>query len=231
MTSCPPRETAARDGPTQPDQGLDQLILAVAGHAGDAEDLARPDLEADAAARPRCHGRRLTWRSRHDEPGVGRMRSRRGRPSAATSRPTISSARSPSSVAPGSRSPTTRPRRMTVIRSAISRTSYSLWLMKMMLRPSVGQPAEDGEDLLGLLRGQDRRGLVEDEDPGIAIEGLEDLDALLPADGQVADLGLGVDLEAEPPTQVDDPPMRPPCGRGRSRWPSSPRRGGCSRRP
>ena len=40
-----------------------------------------------------------------------------------TSRPTISSARSSSSVSAGSRSPTTRPRRMTVIRSAISRTS------------------------------------------------------------------------------------------------------------
>ena len=32
--------------------------------------------------------------------------------------------------------PTTLPRRMTVIRSAISSTSYSLWLMKMMLWPS-----------------------------------------------------------------------------------------------
>ena len=36
----------------------------------------------------------------------------------------------------GSAWPTTLPRRMTVIVSAISRTSYSLWLMKTMLVPS-----------------------------------------------------------------------------------------------
>ena len=54
-----------------------------------------------------------------------------------TSRPTISSARSSSSVSEGMRLPTTFPRRMTVMRSAISSTSYSLWLMKMMLVPSA----------------------------------------------------------------------------------------------
>ena len=32
----------------QPDDRLDQLVLAVAGDAGDAEDLAGPDLEVDA---------------------------------------------------------------------------------------------------------------------------------------------------------------------------------------
>ena len=33
----------------QPDDRLDQLVLAVAGDAGDAEDLAGADLEVDAA--------------------------------------------------------------------------------------------------------------------------------------------------------------------------------------
>ena len=33
----------------QPDDRLDELVLAVAGDAGDAEDLAGPDLEVDAA--------------------------------------------------------------------------------------------------------------------------------------------------------------------------------------
>ena len=120
----------------------------------------------------------------------------------------MSSARSSSSVSAGSRVPTTLPRRMTVIRSAISRTSYSLWLMKMMLWPSRGEAAQDGEDLGGLLRGQDRGRLVEDEDPGLAVERLEDLDPLLPADRQGLDLGLGVDLEAEALAELDDPAVR-----------------------
>ena len=61
-----------------------------------------------------------------------------------------------------------------------------------------GEPAQDGEDLLGLLGREDRRRLVEDEDPRLAVEGLEDLDPLLPSDRQAADLGVRVDLEAEP---------------------------------
>jgi hypothetical protein len=54
-----------------------------------------------------------------------------------TSRPTIRRAR-PSSVAP-SRGTVSMvlPRRRTVMRSAISRTSFSLWLMKMMDLPSA----------------------------------------------------------------------------------------------
>ena len=96
---------------------------------------------------------------------------------------------------------------MTVIRSAISRTSYSLWLMKMMLWPSLGEAAEDREDLLRLLRREDGRRLVEDEDPRLAVERLEDLDPLLPADRERADLDLGVDLEAEPLAELDDPAM------------------------
>ena len=50
----------------------------------------------------------------------------------------------------------------------------------------VGEPAQDGEDLLGLLRRQDRGRLVEDEDARLAIERLEDLDALLPADREAS---------------------------------------------
>ncbi len=46
----------------------------------------------------------------------------------------------------------------------------------------VGQPTQDREDLLGLLGRQHGRRLVEDEDPGVAVERLQDLDPLLPAD-------------------------------------------------
>ena len=71
-----------------------------------------------------------------------------------------------------------------------------------------GETAQDLEDLLGLLRRQDRGRLVEDQDPRIAIERLEDLDPLLPAHGQGADLGVGIDLEAEALAELTDPAAR-----------------------
>ena len=123
-----------------------------------------------------------------------------------TSRPTISSARSSSSVSAGMRSPTTLPRRMTVIRSAISSTSYSLWLMKMMLCPSRASRRRTAKISFVSCGRQDGRRLVEDEDPRLAVERLEDLDALLPADRQSTDLLVRVDLEAEPLAQLADPP-------------------------
>ena len=46
------------------------------------------------------------------------------------------------------------------------------------------QLAKDREDLLRLLRCQYRGRLVEDEDARVAVQGLQDLDPLLPADGE-----------------------------------------------
>ena len=93
-----------------------------------------------------------------------------------------------------------------------------------------GEAPEDLEDLLGLLRRQDGGRLVEDEDPRLPVERLEDLDPLLPADRQRADLDVRVDLEPEPLAELDDPAMGLASGRGRSGSPSSLRRGGCCRR-
>ena len=56
--------------------------------------------------------------------------------------------------------------------------------MKMIAVALGREPAQDREDLLGLLGRQDGGRLVEDEDPGLAVERLEDLDPLLPADRQ-----------------------------------------------
>ena len=64
------------------------------------------------------------------------------------------------------------------------------------------ETAQDLEDLLGLLGRQDGGRLVEDEDLGVAVERLEDLDPLLPADRQRADLDVRVDLEAEPAAEL-----------------------------
>ena len=65
---------------------------------------------------------------------------------------------------------------------------------------------QDAEQLLGLLRGEHGRGLVEDERPGAVVERLQDLDALLLADREVLDARVRVDLEAEALGQGADLP-------------------------
>ena len=62
----------------------------------------------------------------------------------------------------------------------------------------------DLHELFDLLRGQDRRRLVEDEDLVVAVEHFEDLGALLHADGDILDDGVGVDVQAVFFRQVDD---------------------------
>ena len=57
------------------------------------------------------------------------------------------------------------------------------------------QRAQHLEQLAGLLGGQHRGRLVEHEDAGVAVERLQDLDALLRAHGDVLDHRVGVDRE------------------------------------
>ena len=83
------------------------------------------------------------------------------------------------------------------MRSATSRTSRSLWVMKTIEVPGRLELAHDRHELVGLLRGEHRGRLVEDEHLRVAGERLDDLDALLHADGQVLDERVGVDVEAE----------------------------------
>ncbi len=95
--------------------------------------------------------------------------------------------------------PTGRPR-STVTRSETFATSCNLCEMKMTVRPSSAIARIVAEERLGLLRRQHRGRLVEDEEPGIAVERLDDLDALLLADRELPD----------------------PCATGRSRARSAP---------
>ena len=103
VTSLPSSATVPAGRLAQADDRLDELVLAVAGHAGDAEDLAGPDLEVDARGRPRCRGRRGTRRpptSRTDLAGMGlaaidRRARPRGRPSARRGPPRSVSAGQP----------------------------------------------------------------------------------------------------------------------------------------
>src|SRR5256886_12451018 len=114
-------------------QHFDQLALAVTFHAGDTEDFTLVQLERNA---PQCGMPRsdsaVTFSTRKATgPGVAGFLSTRSN----TSRPTIRRAISASLVSLVSRWPTTLPRRITVMRSEISRTSFSLWEMKIIVLP------------------------------------------------------------------------------------------------
>ena len=64
--------------------------------------------------------------------------------------------------------------------------------------PAAGGHRPEGpEQLVDLLRGEDRRRLVHDQDPRTAVEQLQDLDALLLTDRQLPDLGARIDPQAE----------------------------------
>ena len=167
---------------------LGELALAVAGHRGDPDDLAGADVERHAAQRRQptvVLGRHVRDREHAPSPGsngvlVDQLEDARARPSAGPGRPRGARPRAcPAAV--------TRPRRMTVIRSAIAITSPSLWLMKTTLRPSAVIDRRVREQLVDLLRGEHRRRLVHDQDPGAAVEHLQDLDPLLLADRELPD--------------------------------------------
>ena len=71
-------------------------------------------------------------------------------------------------------------------------------------------PAQALEELHRLLRSQDRGRLVEDEDVRSAIEVLQDLDALLLADGELPDGTTGVDAHAVVLGEACDVPLELP---------------------
>ena len=178
-----------------PEQRLGELGLPVALDAGDADDL--------AAARPPGRGRRRPCAPlgpATDTPSQHQPRLRRAAAAGSlstsrlTARPTISSA-SWASESVGLAVPTTLPRRITVILSAIARTSRSLWVMKTIALPSSRSDRITVDQLVDLLRRQHRGRLVEDQVLGVVGQRLQDLHPLLDADRQVLDQRVRVDVE------------------------------------
>jgi len=105
-----------------------ELGLAISGHPGDPDDLARSDGKADVVQLR--GGQRLDLQ--HLAPGGAALgRSRGGR-----RRPIISSARLSALVAAVSTVATMRPARMALTRSVTARTSFSLWVTSSTVRPS-----------------------------------------------------------------------------------------------
>jgi hypothetical protein len=68
--------------------------------------------------------------------------------------------------------------------------------------------SSDLEQVPGLLRRQHRRRLVEDQDVGVSVERLHDLDALLLADPDVLDESARLHREVERLRHVGDAPFR-----------------------
>ena len=143
------------------------------------------------------HGRRTRARAASRNPR-GRRRAgpaRRSRPAGfsrrnSTGRPTIISASFAFDVSAGVVSPTTAPRRSTVMRSAICRTSSSLWLMNTIVLPASRSLRRLSNRSCVSIGREDRRRLVQDQDLDAAVERLQDLDALLLADGELLDHGV-----------------------------------------
>ena len=94
------------------------------------------------------------------------------------------------------------------MRSAISSTSFELVADEDDRHALAPQRAHDLEQVERLLRRQDGGRLVEDQDVGVPVERLHDLDALLLADADVLDERAGIDGEAERLRHVGDPLLR-----------------------
>src|SRR5271163_5134749 len=62
------------------------------------------------------------------------------------------------------------------------------------------KPLQNDEELIGLLRGEHGRRLVEDQELGILHERAHDLDALPLADRQLPDLALGIERQPVNPS-------------------------------
>ena len=174
-----------------------QELLAVAGHAGDADNFAARYLE-----------RQVRDASAAVLGGEPRATSRGGPPATDVRRATGAGASPdhPAHDAPlvvdVAVSPARRPARMTATRSAQAVTSSSLWVMRTTAHPPRAQGADLTPQALGLGPGQHRRRLVEDHGARAEVQHLGDLDELLlphrQARGRRARIDLGRDL-GQPP--------------------------------
>ncbi len=81
----------------------------------------------------------------------------------------------------------TRPSRMTATRAACATRSPSRWVTRSTIRPFAGELVHLAEELVRLLVGQRRVGLVEEEDAGVAGDRAGDLGALLGGERAVAE--------------------------------------------
>ena len=136
----------------RPDAGdrLEQFALAVAGDAGDADDLAGAHAEGHVVDPRRRRARRCTARFLTSSTVRSGLALGLCRPAAARGgRPSARRARS-GEVFAVSTVATISPRRITETRSVTAMISLSLWVMRMMVLPCALSCRSMREQMLGL---------------------------------------------------------------------------------
>ena len=185
---------APRPEVAHPRERLGQLALAVARDAGDADDLALADRERNVVRRAVSRDRPTTVEPIDFEgPDVRRAASAcsSGR-TTSISRPTM---RAASELQRGRRGVDSRDR------PAAAQHRYAvgdgLDLVELVRDEDdglalLGHRAERLEERFGLLRSEHGGRLVHDQDARLAVERLQDLDALLLADRELPDRAFGL---------------------------------------
>ncbi len=147
-------------------QHLDQLALAVARDAGDADDLARPDGQVQVldGRQPAVVQRLQPGDLKHAAPPMSLAR--RAAPCGISPRADhhlghLGAGRGPATLP----LPAKRPRRSTVTSSAKAITSRNLWvIIRTVSLPSLRHAAQQAQHLVGLAGRQHRGRLVEDQE-------------------------------------------------------------------
>ena len=181
-----PRIDPACDRPQAGDR-VDQLGLAVPVDAGDRRRSRPRARSSDTSATFSIPRSSTTLQSVDLERDLTRLATASSRRAAAPRGRPSSARATPRSRPPPERCRSVLPRRSTVIRSAISSTSLSLWVMKMIDFPSAfsrSMIAKSSAASCGVSTavGSSRIRIV-----GAAVERLQDLDPLLLADGDLLD--------------------------------------------
>ena len=172
----------------EPDQGFGELALAVALDAGDAEDLARSNLEVDAVQLP-LTGEPLDPKDRLADLDRRLLEPEQDRPAdhhlGELGLRGVGRACLPDDPPAAEDRDAVRDLHDLVELVADEHDGPSRL-------PELPQVAEQ---VLRLVRGEHRRRLVQDQDLDTPVEGLQDLDALFLADREVLDDGARIDSE------------------------------------
>ncbi len=176
----------ARRRPGHPAQDVDELGLPVPGYPGDAQDLAPADLERDPAERLEAVAPDGT-QVPDGEDGRGSRVTVPARPGDSERRPADHHPRQFAVVGRARHRADQRPLAQDADPVADGAHLAELVADEDDAEASRDEPSERGEQGVDLLGHEDGGRLVEDEEPAIPSERLEDLDALLLPDGEMLD--------------------------------------------
>ena len=218
VTSGAPSRILPRAGRRRPAIASASSRCPLPDDAGDPQDLPRAHLQVDSPQRRRPSSPRRPRRPR----GTGRC-ARWPPPARVDLRPDLPPDHQPGQLLAGwparrAGCVTTRPSRSTVIRSLRASTSLQLVADEDHRVPLARSCASASGSARSTSCGREHGGrLIEDEQGGAAVQGLQDLHPLLLADGQLPDPGGRVDVPARSarPARRSAGPPRPGPGASR----------------